>query len=237
MLKHILLSILLCGASFAAFEDEVKSLLEAEMDMSVNIISVRELNKDFKVVLVKIGKSNEIVPLLATKNGREVIVAQALLSKDAKTTESYLKIINEVMTQNKESGAAEAGKLIKQLKSEQYIALKSEAKNAKTMFIVSDPNCGYCKNEFRQIDEKLKTHNINMVMVGILGEDSLKKSAYAFSKLNAKSSQGDKMNVLKEIFSANFKAPKNIDTSKIKATNELLFSTGAIRGVPYIYEE
>ena len=101
---------------------------------------------------------------------------------------------------------------------------------------MADPNCGYCKEEFRKIDERLKTQNVNMVMVGILGEDSLKKAASVMSKVKSSDKEKTKLNALKEVFSNNFKAPKSIDTTAIKETSDFLFKSGVIRGVPYIYE-
>lgn len=223
----------------ASFEQNLINLIEKETATKVKIISKSDLksSKDLKFVIIELEGNMQRIPLFATKNGDMIIGLSNIFLTSAKADEDLVaKNSAELQEYNESAQTRAAGALIEQLKPEQYITLKSSAKNAPTTFIVADPNCGYCKEEFRNIDERLKTQNVNMVMVGILGEDSLKKAASVMGKVKSSDSEKKKLNALKEVFSNTFKAPKSIDSSKIKETSDFLFKGGVIRGVPYIYE-
>ncbi len=242
MIKTIsFILMILCSAVFAAsFNDNVTSLIEKQTGVKIKIIKTENLksNKDLKLLIVEIVDNSQQIPLFVTKDGGMVIgLSNISFTNSSEDEEIIVNIANEAMVHNDNIQKQAAGDLIKQLKPEQYITLKSSASNPKTYFIVADPNCGYCREEIRNLDDKLKTHNVNLVIVGMLGEDSLKKAAYLMDKINSQMSENDKMNGIKEVFSQNFKAPKNIDTSKVKETTDLLFKTGVIRGTPYIYEQ
>lgn len=242
MIKKILLaSAVLSSSVFAAsFEDNVKNLIEKQTSAKVNIISSADLkdSKNLKMVVVEIADgSAQRVPMFATSDGNTIIGLSNIFFTASKADEDVVsKISDEVMAYNENGQKEAAGKLIKALSPDQYITLKSNAKNPKTYFIVADPNCGYCREELRNAEDKLKTHNINMIIVGILGEDSQKKAAYLMDNIKSSMSESDKLKGIREVFSSNFKAPAKIDVSKVMKTTESLFKTGVIRGVPYIYE-
>ncbi|MDE6886554.1 MAG: hypothetical protein K2P17_05920 [Helicobacteraceae bacterium] len=241
MIKKILLVSVACLACvFGSFEDNVAKLIEKETQTKVKVVSTSDLksNKDIKLVVIEIENNSQRIPMFATKNGNLIIgLSNIMFSSSSADNEIIAKIAEESTKHNESSQQNAAGKLIDQLKPEQYVTLKSSAKNPGTYFIVADPNCGYCREEFKRVDEKLKTHNVNIVIVGILGEDSLKKAAYAVENIKSNMSEKDKLKKFKEIFSNSFKTPKSIDTTKVKETTEFLFKTGVIRGVPFIYEK
>ena len=243
-MKKIAMSLVLLGAvgalNAASFEDNLTKLIEKQTQTKVKIVSQSNLkaSKDLKFVIVELVENKQRFPFFATKNGDMVIGPINNFFTAQKTDEEFIdKHIVELQTYNEGAQELAAGALIKQLKPEQFITLKSKVKNAPTTFIIADPNCGYCKDEFRKIDERLKTQNVNIVLVGILGEDSLKKSASVVSKIKSTDSEKTKLNALKEVFSNSFKAPKSIDTTAVKETSDFLFKNGVIRGVPYIYED
>lgn len=230
---------LVSAVNGASFEANLTNLIEKQTQTQVKIISQSNLksSKDLKFVIIEITGNAQRIPLFATKNGDMIIGLSNIFFTGSNADEDLIaKKVAEIEAHNENSQSIAAGALIKQLKDSQYITLKSSAKNAKTMFIVADPNCGYCKEEFRNIDEKLKTHNVNVVMVGILGEDSLKKAASVVSKVKSSDKEKTKLNAIKEVFSNSFKAPKSIDTTAVKETSDFLFKGDVIRGVPYIYE-
>lgn len=241
-MKIAILSLVFFGMNIlnaASFEQNLTNLIEKQTQTPITIVNQSDLksSKDLKFVVIEITSNAQRIPLFVTKNGDMVIGLSNIFFTGSKTDEELIsKKIAEIETHNENSQSIAAGALIKQLKDSQYIALKSSAKNAPTTFIIADPNCGYCKEEFRNIDERLKTQNVNMVMVGILGEDSLKKAASVMSKVKSSDKEKTKLNALKEVFSNTFKAPKSIDTTAIKETSDFLFKSGVIRGVPYIYE-
>lgn len=242
MIKNILLaSTVLSSSLFAAsFEDNVKNLIEKQTSAKVNIVNSVDLkdSKNLKIVVIEIADgSAQRVPMFATSDGNTIIGLSNLFFTASKSDEDIVsKVSNDTMAYNENGQKEAAGKLIKALSPDQYITLKSDAKNPKTYFILADPNCGYCREELRNIEDRLKTHNVNMVIVGILGEDSQKKAAYLMDNIKSNMSESAKLKGIREVFSSNFKAPSKIDTSKVSQTTESLFRTGVIRGVPYIYE-
>lgn len=247
MFKTILSSLLLATILFAApFEDNIIKLLEKQTNTKIKIIKNETLkeNNNLSFLIIEIIEHSQRIPIFATKDGNTIIGLSNIFFTNSTEDENMIqKAAKEIIAYNEKNAAkaedlakVEGGKLVEQLKPEQYISFQSNAKNPKTYFIVADPNCGYCREEFKNINEKLKTHNVNMVIVGILGEDSQKKAAYVMNKIDDKTSQKDKMNALQEIFSTNFKTPKTIDVTKINDTTSFLFKSGLIRGVPFIHE-
>lgn len=241
MVKKILLALaIVASGSFAAsFDDNVKSMIKKETSTDVRVVEKVNLksSKDLVFVVIEVADNTERVPLFVTKDGNTIIgLSNIFFTNSEADKDAINKAIENTLAHNENSKKAGIENLIKSLKPEQYITLKSSAKNPKTYFIVSDPNCGYCREELKNVNDKLKTHNVNLVVVGILGEDSQKKSAYLMNKVNSKMSEKDKLNEIREVFSPNFKAPKTIDTSSIQKTTESLFKSGMITGVPYIHE-
>lgn len=241
MVKKILLALaIVASGSFAAsFNDNIESMIKKETQTDVKVVEKIELkgSKDLVFIIIEVADNSERVPLFATKNGNTIMGLSNIFFTNSKADKDVInKAIEDTLAYNQNSKKLAAEKLLEALKPEQYIALKSSAKNPKTYFIVSDPNCGYCREELKDIDNKLKTHDVNIVVVGILGEDSQKKSAYLMNRINNKMSQKDKLNEIREVFSSNFKAPKTIDIGEIRDTTDFLFKTGVITGVPYIHE-
>ncbi len=239
-MRVILFSLIFFGlVNAASFDEKIANLIQQQTGTAVKIISKSDLksSKDLKLVIIELDANKQRIPIFVTKNADTIIGMSNIFFTNNDSDKNIIEDkIKELESYNENIQNIAAGELIKQLKPEQFITLKSKAKNAKTVFIIADPNCGYCKEEFRNIDERLKTQNVNMVIVGILGEDSIKKAAWVVDKVKSSDSEKTKLNALKEVFSSTFKAPKNIDTTKVKETTDFLFKGGAIRGVPYIYE-
>lgn len=239
-MRVILFSLIFFGlVNAASFDEKIANLIQQQTGTAVKIISKSDLksSKDLKLVIIELDANKQRIPIFVTKNADTIIGMSNIFFTNNDSDKNIIEDkIKELESYNENIQNIAAGELIKQLKPEQFITLKSKAKNAKTVFIIADPNCGYCKEEFRNIDERLKTQNVNMVIVGILGEDSIKKAAWVVDIVKSSDSEKTKLNALKEVFSSTFKAPKNIDTTKVKETTDFLFKGGAIRGVPYIYE-
>lgn len=224
----------------ASFEDTIKDLIEKQTGTKINVISTQDFkdNKNLKIAVIEVLNNAQQLPVIVTKDGGMVIGISNIFFTSSSNDESIVKnIADKINENNKNSQQKAASNIIKDLKSSQYVSIKSTAKNPKTYFIISDPNCGYCREELKSIDEKLKTHNVNMVPVGMLGEDSAKKSAYILSKVSSNMSSEDKVKLFRDVYSSSFKTPKNIDTSTISETTKFIFSTGVINGVPFIYED
>lgn len=239
-MRILIFSLIFLGlANAASFDEKLIKLIEKDTNTKVKVISKSDLksSSDLLFVIIELEGNMQRIPLFATKNADMIVgMSNIFFTNQSSDKKAISKQLKELEAHNENSQTIAAGELIKQLKPEQYITLNSKAKKAKTVFIIADPNCGYCKEEFRNIDERLKKQNINIVMVGILGEDSLKKAASVMSKIKSSDSENTKIEALKEVFSNTFKAPKDIDTTTIKETSDFLFKSGIIRGVPYIYE-
>lgn len=238
--KLILISSVTLAVCFAGFEDDVKALIKKETGIDVSVVSVTDFKdaKNLKLVVVEQTGNLQQLPAIVTSDAKMFMgLSNIFFTSSSADGEIVGKAIGEVMKNNDASKKRAAGKLIDKLDSSEYISLTGKSKNAKTYFIVSDPNCGYCREELRNLEDKLKTHNVNMVVVGILSEDSKKRAAYIMNNITNTMSNDEKIKIIKEVYSNNFKAPKNIDTSAIEKTVETLFSNGVLTGVPFIYEK
>ena len=241
MKKIIIALTLTFGVILAgSYEDNIKSIIEKETSTKINVVKYKDFkdNKALRVAVIEIENELQQIPVITNKEGDMIIGLSNLFFTKSINDENIVKeIANEILANNENKEQKAAAPIIEKLQPNEYVSIKSDAKDPKTYFIISDPNCGYCREELRRVEEKLKTHNINMVVVGMLGEDSLKRSAYILSKVNDNMNNAEKLKIIRDAYSNNFKTPKTIDTSKVKTTTDGIFSSGVIRGTPFIYEK
>lgn len=229
----------------ATFEDNLKQIL-SETGFEVKIISSRPLVGMNGMRLVDIEFRNatgaQRTPFLATSDGKGAVVFSTLFfsaekSKNNAIIEETLKAIDVF---NQTARDAKLDEMFRSMPQDRFVEIPALNKSAtKTTIIVSSPDCPYCREELMKINEKRKNSHVKMVIVPLNGDDSYVRAQIAINEVQKLTDPDDKIKALHRIYDKDYQIPhkqKNIDTSFVTQTAEMIFKTGLIRGVPYIHE-
>lgn len=208
----------------------LKKTLEVN-EIKGEVVSTEKLGSGLDMMVVRIDQ--EEIPFLATSDGKIIFQPspQAFITQD-KETEEKLKTFYEKLQEKEQTRIDNA--LKEMLTKDQNISFKFSAKKEtdKTIYIVSDPNCIYCRGEFAKLDERLQEANVEMVLVGFLNEDSIQRVANALkdkSKVEAENRA-----LLEKIYSDSYK-PAQVDVAPAFELSTNIMKLGVDR-VPYIVE-
>lgn len=231
--KNVALAVALCvwGVGCVDSEDsQLQKTLEANQ-IKGEVLSSEKLGSGLNMIIVRIGQ--EEIPFLATSDGKIVFQpsSQAFIMQDKKAEEKLENFYEEL--QKKEEIRIN-GAFKEMLAQNQNISFKFKAKKEtdKTIYIVSDPNCIYCRAEFEKLDERLQEANVEMVLVGFLNEDSIQRVAHALKDKSEVEAQNRAL--LEKIYSQNYK-PAQIDIVQAFGLSTQIMNLGIDR-VPYIIE-
>ncbi len=175
------------------------------------------------------------IPFLVNPEGTILIgiTPDTIISDDKAFGDSLDAIFKQVKDHN-QTATDEAVLKVFDKYAKNVITL--EGKNtSKTTYLVLDTNCPYCKEEVKKLEERLKTSNLKILLVGALSLESTQKAATFYENINAKSTQKAKLEYITEAFSPSFKPNSNINTDQVMNMSMELGGAG-LRGVPYIIE-
>ncbi|TLD96591.1 hypothetical protein LS71_005905 [Helicobacter jaachi] len=227
MRSVVLLLALLC-ALCASDVQELQKTLKAN-DIIGKVISSTSLGNGLDMVVIE--AQNQEVPFFATSDGKVIFQPQVLFFQD-KNTESkaqgfYAKV------QEKQKAKTDI-KLLEVFKSQsgKVFHFKAKKPSSKTLYIVADANCPYCREEFKKLEAHLEKANVEMVLVGFLGEDSMLKAANALK--NKSGNQAKDIAMLSQLYQADIKG-KPMDTQGAATLTQAVANTG-VHSVPYIIE-
>ncbi|WP_104732591.1 disulfide isomerase [Helicobacter salomonis] len=252
-MRQFLCVLMLCvgiaGAKAAVKENKedkivgvnIVQLIYKQTKRSVSVLSLQPLksNKDFQIVVVEDPETKYHIPLLANKDGTLVL---GLSNVFFSNNDQDIELINDIysQTQNynfKQANGAKINAMLDNLPKDYVITLTSKNKNAKELYIISDPMCPHCQNELRRVQEHLKDANVHMVVVGLLGEKSELKAADILMQVKQARSTQSKINLLNKVYATAY-TPAEVPDDKIKEVKEItkkVWDTG-IKGVPFLYE-
>lgn len=230
MKTKIFLAGILCACAMNAADMASLQKTLDENKLKANILEVQELGSGLDMVIVNIN--DQQVPFLATQDGKLMFQPETLLVQSPALRTSIDSFYEKLYKKEK----AKIDNKLKSVFKKQYdkvFTFKAKKSTNKTIYIVSDPNCPYCKQEFAMLDKRLEDANVELLIVGFLSEDSMLRAANALKEKTA--SQVSNFKMLQKIYYADYKAPK-VDTESARELTESVIQTGA-RSVPYIIEE
>lgn len=231
-MKFKALILLLCGVNLAFGIADKNTLNQTLKNNKIlgSIQEVRELDSGLSMVIVSIEKKS--IPFLATNDGKIIFQPEAFIASEsirAKVGQFYQEVTQkDKIRQDKEL------KTLLDSKKNLVFYFTSDKKTNSTIYIVSDPNCPYCQQEFENLNSKLKDSNVIMAVVGFLGEDSLNKASFALA--NKSNDEKKNLNLLKQLYTKGYKLPNDSGKSRLKDINLLNQSIVdiGITSVPYI---
>ncbi|MFC3848306.1 disulfide isomerase [Helicobacter baculiformis] len=245
-MRKILCALVLCVGMIEAkdssvLNENIVQLIHKQTKKHVKVLRSQSLksNKDFQIVVVEESETKYHVPLLANKNGTLVVGLSNLFFSN---NEQDIKLINSIYNQTqsynfKQANGAKINAMFDALPKDYIITLASKNKNAKELYIVSDPMCPHCQNELRKIQDHLKDANVHMVVVGLLGRKSILKAADIMMQAKQAHNTESKIALLNKVYATAYE-PAEVPDDKIKQVEEVtkqVLATG-IESVPFIYE-
>ncbi|WP_158655711.1 DsbA family protein [Helicobacter cynogastricus] len=242
-MRKIVYAMCVCAGLLSAkgVGDNVVNLIRQQTKKEVRVLETLPLksDKDFQVVVVEDPETKYHIPLLANKDGSMVLgLGSVFFSKDNQDIALLNGVYHKTSSHNfKQANGAKLNALFSGLPKDYVINLVSKNKNAKNLYIVSDPRCPHCQNELRHVHERLKDANVHMVVVGLLGQKSTLKAADILTQIKQARTTEDKIAMLEKIYATNYE-PGEVSDDKIQEvekTTKKILATG-IESVPFIYE-
>lgn len=222
------------------FEKNIQDLIKTKMNVDVKVISIKDLPdlKDLKVVTIETPQKQRF-PLFVNKNGTTIIgFSNIFLTKDTKSEELIVQTTQELQKFNESAREAQIAELFKSFSNEDFIKLDS--KKDKTLIIVTDPECPYCRAELKRIHEKLKEANIKLIFAPVHDKSAFIKAELIMQQAKNAKSNDEIIAILNKYFDEKYQLSeeeKKIEPKRIQENTNKIFSTGLIRGVPFIFEE
>lgn len=230
------------GVIYAAPSDATtaKNLLESKTKRSLEVISFTPLESSSLFLLTIQDKTNGYKTLLISDEKQQnLVVASAFFSSNEVAMKRVQQELNAISSHNfKAQNSAKLNELFASIPTDYAITITGA--NTKKLYIISDPMCSHCQEELAHIEERLKTHTIVIIPIGLLGQDSLYKAADIIRQIPSAKTPKDQIQTLRKIYARTYE-PTNPPAND-KAYSQVLRITNSIResglveGVPFIYE-
>lgn len=232
-MKKILFSIALLWGAIAYSNVPIENTIKKNEGVEIKVISSAPSGVEGLNITVLQQPNGFRMPVLSSKDGKTIIGIPDVLISDNDTFKATLKkIYEEVADYNSDISQKAVLDVFK--KYDKTNVIKLEGKNkSKTTYMIVDLNCPYCHQEIEKLDQTLKDSNVDLLVIGALGMDSVKKAATFYEDIKTKKSQQDKIAFIKSAFEKTYKPKENISTTDMITIGEELAGAG-VNAVPYI---
>lgn len=229
LLGSMVLSVSLFGASSADVTNYLKS--KVPPNVKVKVLSIKKLDKapKFDVVSVSLSDGTKSQTLKLFTQG-DFMFPDII---DIKHNTSFMQDLE------KQEQAKKLKKVYKNEKSANIISLGNDPKKP-TMVVFTDPECPYCRQELKNINKRLQSNNIKMILTPVHGKGALEKSFLIYKHIKSAKTDAQKIKLLNKYYD------KNVDISKEKVTpNDIKkmeklrdrYIGDIVKGVPYFINE
>lgn len=124
--------------------------------------------------------------------------------------------------------------------NEENIIKLGNDKDKPTMLVFTDAECPYCRKEMEQIEERLKTRNIEMVMISVHKDSGHSKSAMIYKDMKTAKTDADKIKILRKYYDDKLPSQEKQagadNIAKMKALAAKYHAAG-VDSVPFIIEK
>lgn len=101
--------------------------------------------------------------------------------------------------------------------------------------MILDTTCPYCAQEVMQLDKYLQDANIEILMVGILGQKAHARAAGFYQEFPEATTKEKKIALLKKVFDPSY-TPKSGNNELATKMSEATLAAG-VQGVPYMIKK
>lgn len=208
----------------------VQKFLKENTKLDFKVISnTQEPLKDASVIILE-SPNKERMALLVSKDGSYIIP----LAEGIATSNSGSALRASIDGVNKYNKDMKDSKILALFKKHSSSVLKIESTkpSKNTIYMVLDTTCPYCLQEIAHLDDYLKDANLEVLMVGILGQKAQNRTAGYYQELQSVKNRDQKIALLKKVFRADY-APKVGNNDLATRISEESLAAG-VQGVPYI---
>jgi len=226
-------AILLAGE----LESGVSALLKKNIGIDTKVVKTLDIDKNLKFAVVE-NSDGMRFPTVATGDGKTVMVyTPDFFSSDEKVVANIKTELDAMVEHNKKERDKGVQKLLTQLPKNGI--LKLENGKDKTIAVISDPECPYCRKELDTIEEKLKESNIYMIFAPVHDKAAFIKSELIYQKAANAKTNAEKIKIIKEYFDPKVKLSAKdmeIKPTITEKNAEVIFGSGLVKGVPFVFE-
>lgn len=246
MKKIILLVYIIALSSFLqAQKQDLKEKIEQTIldktSTQAKVIKIKPLNiKNVHIANIEINGNQ--IPLFVSGDGATIWgVPEIFFSTNNKILEETKQAVADTQTYN---SRGKQQKLINTFKDKKDLAVflsSTGKKTKKVTYIVSDPNCPYCKDEMQRIDDILSNSNVRFIFVGIIGgANSMLKSSdiienakkISLLKIGKIIQEKRILSHIKEVYFNSDYKPNSTSSVTAQESSQLAVQAG-INAVPY----
>lgn len=208
----------------------VQKFLKENTKQDFKVISnTQEPLKDVSIMVLE-SPSKERVTLLVSKDGSYIIpLTDGIAINNGNS--ALRTSIDGVNKYNKDMKDSSVLTLFKK-HSNSVLKIESSKPSKETIYMVLDTTCPYCLQEVMHLDDYLKEANLEVLMVGILGQKAHNRAAGYYQELQGVKNRDQKIALLKKVFRAEY-APKVGNNDLATRISEDMLASG-VQGVPYI---
>lgn len=233
MIKKIAISSLLISSLFGLD-------LKGYVDGDFKVLSKTPFSDDKNLNLIIIENNNKKIPLIVSNDEKIVFSYPEYAKFDDKK-------IDEILKTTEQGNKAYTDKIVyemikKSIPKENIVQIDSFYKNnPNTMYIISDPECPYCREEMAKMSKWLRNANVKIILAPVHGESAFTKSAIILQKSKEIGSKNQEkmVELIKEYYDPNKVVKKSDATdaqrSVIFSNVKTIFSRGVVTGVPYSF--
>lgn len=228
-------------------KDRIENKLNGNIERELNNLLKGTNSKILNQYILQTNQNLMLLEILNEKNAVEYYVATSdgtVIFNNFIAKQEIQNEIAQIVYQSKKNNFILSEQdqrlinIISKIPNEMAIRLESDNKKSDIIeFILTDPNCPYCQDDLKQIEQKLKTHHIIMIFTPVKGKNSLEKSAYILNNFSSKKTRDEQIKLLKTTFFDNKNTynlkDKKITTDDVARVKELIFNAAQIKYVPY----
>ncbi len=234
MCMRIFFVTMICVCSLLGADNpkqKLQTLLDSKQ-IPAKVLSTQEVGHNLLAVVLEHNQNGEQIMLFSSSDGEVLFnVGELMWSEDNAFLTKFDRIQTEFTNAQKAKVDTKAIKLFDTYK-DQVITFKAKKPTQKTIYIISDPMCPYCLKEFEKLSSRLESSNVAMLVVGFLGENSIKKASEIFDKKTNDESKN--LALLTTIYNREYK-PKDLQNQKVLEISKAVAQAG-VHSVPYIIE-
>ena len=231
---------------------EIEKTIKEATKQEMKIVEIKKLESFNKFLFVRLETlGGKQIPVYISSDGKSFIgFSQILYTPSEKDNTVISGVLQEITVANKKLEAAEieksaeenAGKaqnLFNSFTEDRFVLLlSSDPAVTKTIIIVTDPDCPYCKQELNQIENRLRTANIKLIFAPVHDDRAFVKSELIMKETAEVNTIEEKIAIVRKYYidMPLTQEQMQTDMTKTKDNAQKLFSSGIVKGVPFIHE-
>lgn len=242
----------LFASSQSTLSKNIEGTIKEVMKANFTVVDTKKLKGFNQMLFVRLKTPDgREIPAFFSSDGKSFIGFSSVLYSPYEDDNTAIKGSLELAGENnkkyeavknqqdQEKNQAAAKLLFESIPSERYLLLNSSNENVtKTIVIVTDPDCPYCRQELQKIESRLATANVKLIFAPVHDDRAFVKSQLIMDESSKVATVEEKIKIIRSYYADIQLTPEQtkIDLFKIKDNAQRIFSSGVVKGVPFVHE-